>query len=70
VIENLLENEEIEENFDYLKDYEESKYMNDVFPLFLFLYEVKFDEKLNISEKQIHEKFESYKLIEKIIKDK
>ena len=71
IIEELLENEVIEKNCDYLKDYENAKYMNDRLPIFLYLYDIKLEkEKLNISEKQIHNKFESYQLIERVIKDK
>ena len=71
IIEKLLKNEIVEKKYDYLRDYKIAKYMNDKLPLFLYLFDIKKEKgALNISEKYISKKFEIYKILERIIKDK
>ena len=77
IIEKLLKNEILGNKYDYLKDYKTAKYMNDRFPLILYLFDIKNEKenekvkgKLNMSEKDINKKFETYKRLERIIKDK
>ena len=71
IIEKLLKNEMVENKIDYFKDYETAKYMNNRFPIILYLFDIKLEkEKLNISEKDIIHKFKTYESLERIIKDK
>ena len=70
IIEKILKNE-IVKKIDYSKDYEEAKNMNYRFPIILYLFDIKLEKgKLNISEKDISQKFKIYESHEKSIKDK
>ena len=56
---------------DYLEDYENAKNMNNRLPIILYLFDIKLEKgKLNISEKDINQKFKIYESHEKNIKDK
>ena len=70
IIEKILKNEMVKK-IDYLEDYEKAINMNYRLPIILYLFDIKLEKgKLNISEKDINQKFKIYESYEKNIKDK
>ena len=70
IIENYSKND-IVDKIGYSENYEKARNMNYRFPIILYLFDIKLEKgKLNISEKDINQKFKIYESHEKNIKDK
>ena len=71
-LENILENKNVNENFEeYLKDFEIAKKMNERFPIIIFLYNIENNNDNGTkSEKVINKYVKEWMIIEKIILEK